>query len=78
MTKTISLSDEAYNLLKRIKKKTESFSEVIMRVVSKKGGLSELLDLYPELKENSELEPIIEEFEKEFEKKQVKFLNEMP
>ncbi len=66
MTKTISLSEKAYNLLKRIKSKKESFSDVIIRIIGKKGGLSEILDLYPELKEENELETVIDEFEKEF------------
>jgi len=34
MTKVISLSDEAYAALKRIKREGESFSDVIMRIVS--------------------------------------------
>ena len=34
MTKVISLSDEAYAALKKIKRKEESFSEVILRLIS--------------------------------------------
>ena len=34
--KTISLSEEAYNLLKKAKKEGESFSKVIERLISKK------------------------------------------
>jgi predicted CopG family antitoxin len=49
MTKTISLSDEAYELLKSIKRNDESFSDVIKRLVGKKGKLIDVLDLYPEL-----------------------------
>lgn len=49
MTKTISLSDEAYELLKSIKRNDESFSDVIKRLVGKKGKLTDILDLYPEL-----------------------------
>nr|MDO8082646.1 antitoxin VapB family protein [Candidatus Freyarchaeota archaeon] len=49
MTKTISLSDEAYELLKSIKRNDESFSDVIKRLVGKKGKLIDILDLYPEL-----------------------------
>ena len=33
MTKVISLSDEAYKTLKKLKRKNESFSDVIMRIV---------------------------------------------
>ena len=43
MVKTISLSDEAYNLLKSIKRKNESFSDVIKRLVGCKGRLSDCL-----------------------------------
>lgn len=32
MTKVISLSDEAYNTLKSIKKDKESFSEIVIRI----------------------------------------------
>ncbi len=48
MTKTISLSDEAYDLLKKRKMGKESFSDAIKRLAVK-GKLSEVLDLYPEI-----------------------------
>ena len=56
MTKTISLSDEAYELLKKVKRDNESFSDVIKRLVGRKGELSEILDMYPELKNVEEYE----------------------
>ena len=68
MTKNITLSEEAYSVLRRIKRKNESFSDVIIRIIGNKGGLSEILDQYPELKDNTELETIINSFEKDFEK----------
>ena len=34
--KTISLSEKAYNLLKKVKREGESFSKVIERLISKK------------------------------------------
>ena len=34
--KTISLSEEAYNLLKKVKREGESFSKVIERLISTK------------------------------------------
>ncbi len=34
--KTITISEEAYNLLKENKKKYESFTEVIKRILTKK------------------------------------------
>lgn len=77
MTKTISLSDDAYNLLKRIKRKNESFSDVIKRIIGSKGNLMEIIDLYPELEGESELKTIVEEIEEEFNKKQEKIINEM-
>jgi len=61
MTKTISLSDEAYNLLKSVKRKEESFSDVIKRLLGKKGRLSEVLFMYPELKNAEEFEIAVEE-----------------
>jgi predicted CopG family antitoxin len=60
MTKTISLSDEAYNMLKSMKLKGESFSETIKRL-TKKGKLTEILDLYPELENVEEFEETIQE-----------------
>lgn len=48
MTKTISLSDEAYDLLKKMKIGKESFSDTIKKLAGR-GKLSEVLDLYPEI-----------------------------
>lgn len=48
MTKTISLSDEAYDILKRMKTGKESFSDTIKKLAGR-GKLSEVLDLYPEI-----------------------------
>jgi predicted CopG family antitoxin len=58
MSKTISLTDEAYNILKSMKLKQESFSDTIKRL-AKKGKLSEVLYLYPELREAEEFEEAI-------------------
>ena len=77
MTKNISLSDEAYELLKNIKGKNESFSEVIKRIVGEKGNLLEILDLYPELKEEKEFEENVEAVRKEFNKRSKRLVNEM-
>ncbi len=49
MTKTISLSDEAYRLLRRHKRNEESFSDVVKRLSQSRTSLLDLLDLYPEL-----------------------------
>ena len=77
MTKNISLSDEAYELLKSIKGKNESFSEVIKRIVGEKGNLSEIIDLYPELKEEKEYEENIKTIREELDKTAKRVVNEM-
>ena len=43
-TKTITITEEAYNRLKSRKTKNQSFSEVIMQNVPAKRKLSEILD----------------------------------
>ncbi len=58
MTKTISLTDEAYSSLKNMKLKGESFSDTIKRL-TKKGNLTEIMDLYPELENVEEFEEAI-------------------
>ena len=60
MTKNISLTNEAYDLLKNMKLEGESFSDTIKRL-AKKGKLSEVLYLYPELQEAEEFEDAIRE-----------------
>ena len=65
MTKVISLSEEAYNKLKEMKLKGESFSDTVKRLCSRRGSLLEILDLYPELKD-------LNEFENEISKSQEK------
>ncbi|MFQ6052307.1 MAG: antitoxin VapB family protein [Candidatus Hydrothermarchaeota archaeon] len=59
MTKTISLSDEAYALLSKLKLKGESFSDTIIRLAKRRGKLIEIIDLYPELTELEEFEVAI-------------------
>jgi predicted CopG family antitoxin len=49
MTKTISLSEDAYRLLKRHKRRGESFSDTVRRLAARRSTLGDLLDLYPEL-----------------------------
>ncbi|MBU2617768.1 MAG: hypothetical protein KKI07_03735 [Euryarchaeota archaeon] len=62
MTKTISLSDEAYDLLKKMKLGKESFSDTIKKLAGR-GKLSEVLDLYPEIK-GEEYEESVKELRK--------------
>lgn len=49
MTKTISLSDEAYRTLRRHKRTRESFSDTVRRLTASRPSLKDLLELYPEL-----------------------------
>ncbi len=60
MSRTISLTNEAYDLLKTMKLKGESFSDTIKRL-ARKGKLSEVLYLYPELQKAEEFEEAIRE-----------------
>ncbi|MEE9236991.1 MAG: antitoxin VapB family protein [Thermoplasmata archaeon] len=54
MTKTISLSEDAYRLLKRQKRGEESFSDTVRRLAASRSSLVDLLGLYPELVGDSE------------------------
>ena len=64
MTKIISLSDEAYNQLKRIKN-GGSFSETIMRITGKKDK-NKILSLINSWKNDEEL---AKQIEKEYKKR---------
>ncbi len=50
--KTISLSEEAYNKLKKSKKKNESFSKTILRILGKQDN-SDIMSLAGAFNENS-------------------------
>ena len=50
MTKTISLSEEAYEVLRRHKLEAESFSDTVLRLTRQGGKLSEVIGLHPELR----------------------------
>jgi predicted CopG family antitoxin len=54
MTKTISLSEDAYKVLKRQKLPGESFSDAVLRLCKTKAKLSDILPMYPELIGNEE------------------------
>jgi len=62
MTKTISLSDEAYDILKKMKTGKESFSDTIKKLAGR-GKLSEVLDIYPEITDK-EYEKSVKELRK--------------
>ena len=51
--KTISLSEEAYNKLKKSKKKNESFSKTILRILGKQDN-SDIMSLAGAFNENSD------------------------
>ena len=61
MTKTISLSDEAYELLRRHKLASESFSDTVVRLARQGGKLSEVIGLYPEPRGSTALARVVRE-----------------
>ena len=58
--KTITISEEAYNLLKDNKRDNESFTEVIKRILSTKRKKEDLLDWLSNNKDLVELADVIE------------------
>ena len=61
MTKTISLSEEAYRVLHRHKLAGESFSDTVIRLARQGGKLSEVIGLYPELRGRTILADLVRE-----------------
>jgi predicted CopG family antitoxin len=53
--KTITISEQAYHALATLKKEKESFTDVILRLTSKKGSAAALLNFFEELPESREL-----------------------
>lgn len=51
------ISEQAYEVLKRRKRKNESFTDVILRLSSEKGSIAKLLDLA----KSEDFEPISQE-----------------
>lgn len=71
MTKVISLSDDAYDLLKAMKTEGESFSEVVRRISHK-----DIFDFFGAWPDKNELDRISKELKKEresFKTREVKF-----
>lgn len=60
-TKTITIMDDAYELLARNKRKDESFSDVVRREFSKKGSILDLAGAWSDLsdKDAGEMEKVI-------------------
>lgn len=68
-SRTLTIKEEAYQALKSEKKQNESFTDVILRLTSKKGDLNKLLEVMKN-KEffNPELAKNVEKASKEFRK----------
>ena len=66
-TKTISITIEAYERLKREKLEGESFSDVIIRLTEK--NKKDLLEFAGAWKEDEEIEKVILDGRKEFDKR---------
>jgi len=49
VTKVISLSDDAYKALRKLKLRGESFSDAVLRLSRPRGVLSDVIGLDPEL-----------------------------
>jgi predicted CopG family antitoxin len=67
MTKTISLSEEAYRTLRRHKRPGESFSDAVRRLAASRSSLTDLLDLYPELVGDSDYAESVKAVKRELE-----------
>lgn len=65
-TKTISIMDDVYELLVRNKRKEESFSDELRRVIPKKGNIMECAGLWADLsgKQVEEMEKSIKKLRK--------------
>ncbi len=69
MTKTISLSDEAYRILQRHKLAGESFSDTVLRLARERGKLSEVIGVYLELRGRTNLARLVRENRRRFERR---------
>jgi predicted CopG family antitoxin len=58
--KTITISDQAYRSLARLKSEHESFTEAILRLTSEKGSSRSLLDFLEKLPASNELAESVE------------------
>lgn len=74
MTRVISLSDEAYNELKKLKKEGESFSEVVIKITGReKKPLTDFFGKWPEPKELDMIEKELEKERKKAKMRDVEF-----
>ena len=58
--KTITISEEAYNLLKENKRENESFTEVIKRILTRKKNKEDLLEWLSSKRDLADLADSIE------------------
>lgn len=75
-TKNISITDEAYESLKREKRGSESFTEVILRLAHTRGSLSECFGTWKLT--NQEEATIIMELSKGWQAMKGRLRNEVP
>ena len=68
MVKTITVTEEAYNNLKKMKLDKESFSDVINRINSPKNDIKSLIGIMKDNMNIEEAKKKIKEFTKEFTK----------
>ena len=63
-TKTITIMDDAYELLARNKRKNESFSEEIRRITARKGNIMDCAGLWSDMssKESEDMKKAISQF----------------
>ena len=76
MTKVISLSNEAYERIRSIKKPSESFSDVVLKLTNKnkKKSLMDFFGKWPGSEEEIEnIQKIIDEGRKNFKTREVVF-----
>lgn len=65
--KTITVTEEAYDALKRVKAESESFSKVIIRVTKGKNNLDKFVGILSE-KDAERIKRNIKEFRRRFDK----------
>lgn len=75
-TKTITITEDAYNALAREKRKHESFSQVIRRTFIKKGDISRFIGAWKDMDEKTveELHNNVEQIRKNYGKRRIKEL----
>ena len=73
-TKTITIMNDVYELLARNKRKDESFSEELRRIVPKKGNIMECAGLWADMsdKEAEDMKKTVDDFGKRFTKSLLK------